>query len=524
MWAIRILNGTQAGTTFSLKEGENSIGRGAQADIRLQSPGVSKDHCVIQVSGNKIILLDKNSSNGTFVNGSKVKQKQLNNGDKLAIHDVLVDVQYNVLQFPNRMQQQQQQANAFSAGNTNFAQGADAFNPEMTTAQPQMTKAPSNLKESIQAYVDNVVMPAVYRLIEVFEMKWVLGSFVLTFILLVTSLSMIPMMQITKRGIEKESQRRALTIARNIANINGRMLEQGLTGSLSVASATREEGVKLAVIIDATNSQIIAPATRAGSFENNPFLNTIRSKPYEFVESLGSSSIGASVPMQAYNPELQTATIAAYAVVIYDIGALSIDDGQTLSLFIQTLAIALLLGYILFYFMYRIVEKPIYELNRSIDGALKQNTNVSTKYIFPILQPLVVNINSMLSRTNSGSEMGNTNYVDRNSEAQNIVRLFEGPSIAVSKDSMIIDCNQSFENLTGIISGNIQQQSLDRLNDQALILSMQDLMERSRNQPNLIASNTIEFNGNQMELDIQAISSENGIEYYVFSIKGGGGL
>jgi hypothetical protein len=520
MWAIRILNGTQAGSTFSLKEGDNSIGRGAQADIRLQSAGVSKDHCVIQVNGNKVILLDKNSSNGTFVNGSKIKQKQLNNGDKLAIHDVLVDVQYNVLQFPNR---KQQETNAFNPGNTNFSQGTNAFNPEMTSQQPQMTKAPSNLKESFQAYADNVIMPAVYRLIETFEMKWVLGSFVLTFILLVTSLSMIPMMQITKRGIEKESQRRALTIARNIANINGRLLEQGLTGSLSVASATREEGVKLAVIIDATSSQIIAPASRAGSFENNPFLNTIRSKPYEFVESLGNSSIGASVPMQAYNPELQTATVAAYAVVIYDIGALSIDDGQTLSLFIQTLAIALLLGYILFYFMYRLVEKPIFELNKSIDSALKQNGNVNSKYIFPILQPLIVNINSMLSRSSGSSEMGSTNYVDRNSEAQNIVRLFEGPSIAVNKDSMIIDCNLSFENLAGVISGNIQLQSLDRLNDQALILSMQDLMERARTQPNLIASNNIEFNGNAMELDVQAISSENGIEYYVFSIKTGGG-
>ena len=82
----------------------------------------------------------------------------------------------------------------------------------------------------------------------------------------------------------------------------------------------------------------------------------------------------------------------------------------------------------------------------------------------------------------------------------------------------------SFENLAGVISGNIQSQSLDRLNDQALILSMQDLMERAKAQPNLIASNNIEFNGNAMELDVQAISSENGIEYYVFSVKTGGGL
>jgi pSer/pThr/pTyr-binding forkhead associated (FHA) protein len=521
MWAIRILNGSLAGKTYSLKEGENFVGRGPQADIRLQSNGVSKDHCVITVNGNKIILLDKNSSNGTFVNGSKVKQKQLNNGDKIAFHDVLVDVQYNVIPFPNS----RQQTNAgFNPNLTNYnATNAYGTTSEMTSAQPNAVKAPTNLKESLETYVDNVVMPAVYRLIEMFEMKWVLGAFVLGFILLVTSLSMIPMMQITKRGIEKESQRRALTIARNIANINGRLLEQGLTGSLSVASATREEGVKLAVIIDATTSQIIAPASKAGTFDNNPFLNTIRSKPYEFVESLGNSSIGASVPMQAYNADLQTATIAAYAVVIYDIGALSIDDGQTLSLFIQTLAIALILGYILFFLMYRIIEKPIFELNRSIDSALKQNGAISSKYIFPILQPLVVNINSLINRSGGSTDSNNSVYVDRSSEAQNMVRLFEGPSIAINKDSIIIDCNQSFENLTGIISGNIQNQNIDSLNDQALILSMQDLIERAKMQPNLIASNTIEFNGNPMDIDVQSISSDKGIEYFVFSIKANGG-
>ncbi|MCB0349338.1 MAG: FHA domain-containing protein [Bdellovibrionales bacterium] len=519
MWAIRILTGALAGKTYSLKEGDNYIGRGSQADIRLQSAGVSKDHCVITVNGNKVILLDKNSSNGTFVNGSKVVQKQLNNGDKIGIHDVLADVQYNVIPFPNMTQQT---SNSFSAGNPNYSEEQNMYSQSPDLNQPTATKAPTNLKESIQVYVDNVVMPAVYRLIEVFEMKWVLGSFVLGFILLVTSLSMIPMMQITKRGIEKESQRRALTIARNIANINGRLLEQGLTGSLSVASASREEGVKLAVIVDAKNSQIIAPASKVGTFENNPFLNTIRSKPYEFVNNLGNSTIGASVPMQAYNADLQTATIAAYAVVIYDISALSIDDGQTLSLFVQTLAIALLLGYILFYFMYRIIEKPIFELNRSIDGAMKQTGSVTSKYVFPILQPLIVNINSLLNRTSSSAEGGGSFYVDRNSEAQNIVRLFEGPSFAVNKDLVIIDCNLSFENLTGIISGNIQQQGLDRLNDQALILSIQDLIERAKMQPNLIATNAIEFNGNSMELDVQAISSDKEIEYYIFSIKNGG--
>ena len=56
MWALRVLNGPQAGQIFELKSGKNKLGRTPTVDFQLQSTGVSKEHFEIQVYGDKWIL------------------------------------------------------------------------------------------------------------------------------------------------------------------------------------------------------------------------------------------------------------------------------------------------------------------------------------------------------------------------------------------------------------------------------------------------------------------------------------
>ena len=46
---------------------------------------MSKDHAVIIVEADKVILTDPGSTNGSFVNGEKVTNKPLANGDELRL-------------------------------------------------------------------------------------------------------------------------------------------------------------------------------------------------------------------------------------------------------------------------------------------------------------------------------------------------------------------------------------------------------------------------------------------------------
>ena len=78
MWFIKILNGTQRGQVFNLEEGVHSIGRSSQNNIQIKSHGISKTHAEIHVNSSEVLILDKNSANGLFINGVKTNKVKLN--------------------------------------------------------------------------------------------------------------------------------------------------------------------------------------------------------------------------------------------------------------------------------------------------------------------------------------------------------------------------------------------------------------------------------------------------------------
>ena len=90
MWSVRMLSGPNVGQIFDLKLGKNIFGRGGASDCKVQSLGISKEHCEIHVYKDKIIIIDLKSSNGTFVNGVKIQNSILRVSDKISLFDVIL--------------------------------------------------------------------------------------------------------------------------------------------------------------------------------------------------------------------------------------------------------------------------------------------------------------------------------------------------------------------------------------------------------------------------------------------------
>jgi transcriptional regulator with AAA-type ATPase domain len=66
------------------------IGRDPDNDLVLDDPGVSADHCRVRRSGRRLLLEDRGSTNGTFLNGVRVFVGELRVGGRIAIgHTVL---------------------------------------------------------------------------------------------------------------------------------------------------------------------------------------------------------------------------------------------------------------------------------------------------------------------------------------------------------------------------------------------------------------------------------------------------
>jgi S1-C subfamily serine protease len=77
-----ILNGTRAGEKLGLGGSGIRIGRESSiCEIVLENPKVSRLHAEVVSIDGKVLLIDRNSSNGTFVNDHKIDKRFLKDGD-----------------------------------------------------------------------------------------------------------------------------------------------------------------------------------------------------------------------------------------------------------------------------------------------------------------------------------------------------------------------------------------------------------------------------------------------------------
>lgn len=89
---LSFIGGLCAGRTgLFLTKVRTSIGRAENCDIVLDGDTVSRLHCEIIQFGAVYVLRDF-SRNGTFINGQRVQQTQLNDGDQLRVGQNIVQI------------------------------------------------------------------------------------------------------------------------------------------------------------------------------------------------------------------------------------------------------------------------------------------------------------------------------------------------------------------------------------------------------------------------------------------------
>jgi Nif-specific regulatory protein len=87
--AIIGLAGPLKGARFELNDAGVSIGRHPSNDLCISDTSVSRYHCVIRVNGDRYVVVDGESINGTSVNGVFVEECELKSGDQIRVGDNL---------------------------------------------------------------------------------------------------------------------------------------------------------------------------------------------------------------------------------------------------------------------------------------------------------------------------------------------------------------------------------------------------------------------------------------------------
>ncbi len=83
-WVV-ILNGTGKGQDFRLVTGKNVMGTAADCDIVLPDKYMSSRHAVLRHEEGTFVLVDLDSTNGTFVNDSRVSKEELIDNDRIRL-------------------------------------------------------------------------------------------------------------------------------------------------------------------------------------------------------------------------------------------------------------------------------------------------------------------------------------------------------------------------------------------------------------------------------------------------------
>ncbi len=88
---LEVQNGPRAGETLPIDRlGSLTIGRDSENDLVIDDQAVSREHCRVDYDGEFYWVVDKDSHNGTVVNGRSVTKSMLFDGDVIKIGHVHV--------------------------------------------------------------------------------------------------------------------------------------------------------------------------------------------------------------------------------------------------------------------------------------------------------------------------------------------------------------------------------------------------------------------------------------------------
>jgi len=89
MWTLKTETESQTAFSFRILPGNiKTLGRSTGAEFIVDAQRVSRLHCQLSAGATQLEVVDLDSTNGTYVNGQRIRRAMLKDGDTLAIGHV----------------------------------------------------------------------------------------------------------------------------------------------------------------------------------------------------------------------------------------------------------------------------------------------------------------------------------------------------------------------------------------------------------------------------------------------------
>lgn len=500
---IVVVGGPTKGAAYFLKEGANTIGRDPGNNIALSSGQVSKQHCTITINGMKAEVVDNGSSNGTFVNGVLARKANVKPGDKVSIGPFVfefilgADAASGAGPYVGAGMGGTENANV-DLSDVGGEVGANEILGEQL--EPPRSEREKSVFKKLFYKFDETVTPVLHDFNTRNEWWYMLGALFLMFVLVYVGVSVYPLLETAKESVLQEAEGRAKYIARSIAHENQAAVESDADNELDVDAAEKDPDVVEALILG-LDGTVKAPGIKINEGTTNPYITKVlralrggKRGAWKLVTKRNEDNtrLLVTVPIFAKSPKSGKEVPKALVVVKFRLSGIALNPSIVAVIYLESILMALLVGSVFIFLVFRLTYKPIETVNDDLDEVLKGNMpSVQKRFQFDPLNQLIDSVNSLVSRIPELSGKDDDENVEASDNEQQIIDNMmmpmqylvtnaHMPMMLMDGASNVLTMSGSFEELTGIHADAVAGMPIhDAARDEAFAGMMQDMMEKA---------------------------------------------
>lgn len=527
MYRLVCISGQSSVRSAILKEGENSLGRSEVNDIKVISNGVSKRHASIFVKGESIYLTDLGSRNGTFVNGVMVKRKDLNVGDKIAIHDHIFQLVKGDIKIAELSQ----------SSALNFKQAKDDDDDYEVAARMYSP----GIKGQVDQFLDTTVMPFFETIMKKNSISGIITVVLMASIILMTLIVTLPVVQFDRYILDQETAQRAVYIGNILAQQNKEALSSVSGETASVEVVEDQPGVTYAWVAD-VSGRILASSKGGGDQLPGVIMGRVKkimsgeTKDYKSITKSGADvySIGqeryiVTAPIKVHSEEEGQQVIAGFAAIEFSTKAIKHSSSGAWQRIFVGMAIACFIGLILVLFFSKLFHLPFIRIYDEVDLALKgEAKRVGLSYGSKPVMDLVELVNILLRRSRRASakamagvdSLQDSHGADYASVFESVGKSLKIPFFVLDSSNAIVSANAAFSAISSYKVGDWHGVAVvDAIKEQKILGVVLNLVARFDSMGQDLSEEVL-FNDKIHRISVSGVKNDRGeYSYHCISVE-----
>lgn len=517
MYKLVAVAGKLRGQEFELQDGENVCGRDSGCDVHIPVQGISKKHMSVTVTDDVCYINDLGSSNGTFLNGKIIKRATAENGDKIALPDLILQVVYV----------EEKKIIIKKAVTDEDDDEDDLFKPE---------PAPENLAGKAVWAFKWKLMPVIHGVNEEYEWSHLFGILLALFSVATITLTILPVLRDSREILYTEIAKRGSSYARVIAVMNDQALSDNRLERVDTSFLDEEDGVSSYELFD-PSLRIVRPITQLNEYSKDAFsaeakdvLMNPKKKRDLHARRLPDGSIGIGKKIMAFDAKLGRQKAVGIIAIKFNPESLVREASRSTGLYLESLVTSGMVAIIFFGIMFYLTQRPVEELRLQIEEALRgKRKSLESEYLMSSLDPLRDSINSVLQRMRELNADGNdSEFVEEEDDESYVATLKEflrgasGGAMVLDSQKNVVSINVEGEDLTGIRESAAEGMSLlDVAREQGFAATVLDLCENSASNSGTNQEGEYELSGIPHQVHVASLVGKDGFAkaFYITFVK-----